>query len=121
MTGWAAKLTSTAIGLPSRSSKRTTASIGSVAFGSRLVCRLRFSLTDSTATPIRAGRRALSASRIDRDEPGRQLLRILHRGVEFPLAQAGLVDQLDDGSMVRVAAGDEDVADAGLVGESPCG
>ena len=64
MTGCAAKLTSTAIGLPARSSKRRTASIGSVAFGSRLVCRLRFRLTDSVATPILAGLRPLSASRI---------------------------------------------------------
>ena len=64
MTGWAAKLTRMAIGLPSWSSKRMTASIGSVAFGSRLVCRLRFRVTDSVATPILAGFRALSASRI---------------------------------------------------------
>ena len=64
MTGCAAKLTSTAIGLPSRSSKRMTASIGSVAFGSRLVCRLRFKVTDSVATPILAGLRSLSALRI---------------------------------------------------------
>ena len=88
-----------------------------MAFGSRLVCRLRFRLTDSVATPILAGLRSLVGVEDRLDEQVGELAGIGDGGVELALAEAGLVGQLDDRAVVRVAAGDQDVADAGLLGD----
>ena len=47
----------------------------------------------------------------------RQLLRVFDRDGELTLAQAGLVEQLDHRAVVGMAAGDQDMANSGFVGD----
>ena len=63
--------------------------MGSVAFGSRLVWRFRFRFTDSVAIPIRAGRRALSASRITRTSRSGSSCEYFTAASNFPRPRPG--------------------------------
>ena len=74
-------------------------------------------MTDSVATPSLAGFLVFVGRENGFDQEMGQLLGVFDRDRELPLAQAGLVDQLDDRAVVGVAAGDQDVADTGFVGD----
>ena len=106
ITACAAKLTSTAIGLPAASSKRITASIGSVGFGVCLVWRLRLRSTSSRGNSQPAGH-GVPVGRQDRlDDQVREFFAVGDRLVEFAFAETGTIGEFDDRAVMRVAATD---------------